>query len=234
MEPKTLWDRATEGESVRVHAAHLSSTASPSTLLRSFSLSAFFSPVKDSSPCKFNQAAWIKAIIQFVYKTSFILCQTATPLTIGGLLTPDLCWGHMMHLLQCSTRVFQAVIRRQEAKHARWESCYSNLRNAVTECKAAWPYQQTRWTMKMCLNNYSWWYWICHNIIINIIFSSLWWFHSREKVTNYHRERERERKIHRLLYFQAKLLWQWKIVSSLEYCQTKELLIKVHTRPCGV
>ncbi len=43
-----------------------------------------------------------------------------------------------------------------------------------------------------------------------------------------------EKKRHNLLYFQAKLLWQWKMVSSLEYCQTKELLIKVHTRPCGV
>lgn len=43
-----------------------------------------------------------------------------------------------------------------------------------------------------------------------------------------------KKKRHNLLSFQAKLLWQWKMVSSLEYCQTKELLIKVHTRPCGV
>ena len=63
---------------------------------------------------KLNQTAWIKAIIQFVYKASFILCQASAPLTVGGLLTSDLCWGLMMHLLQCSTRVFQPIIRRQD------------------------------------------------------------------------------------------------------------------------
>lgn len=134
-------------QKVCVHVLHLSSAASPPPLILSFLLTVSpslpFSLVKDSSPCKLNQAAWIKAIIQFVYKASFILCQPDAPLTIGGLLTPDLCGGHMMHLLHCSTRVFQAIIRRQGAKDAWWESYYSNLRNTVAECKTTWPYQQT-------------------------------------------------------------------------------------------
>lgn len=67
--------------------------------------------VKDSSLRKFNQTAWIKAITQFVYKASFILCQASAPLTICGLLTPDLCWGHMMHLLRSSTRGYYQATR---------------------------------------------------------------------------------------------------------------------------
>ncbi len=136
-------------EKVCVHVP--SSTASPppppppllpSSLLAVIPL-LLRSLVKDSSLCKFNQTAWIKAITQFVYKASFILCQASAPLTIHRSLTPDLCWGHMMHLLHCSTRVFQAIIRRQGAKDAWWESYYSNPCKTVTECKSTWPYQQT-------------------------------------------------------------------------------------------
>lgn len=57
------------------------------------------------------------------------------PLTICGALTPDLGWGHMMHPLRRSTRVFQAIIRRQGAKDAWWESYYSNWSRPETECK---------------------------------------------------------------------------------------------------
>lgn len=112
---------------------HSHSSSSPPHL-PSLSLLPSRSLVKDSSPGKLNQTAWIKAIIQFVYKASFILCQASAPLTVGGSLTPDLCWGLMMHLLHCSTRVFQAIIRRQGAKDAWWESYYSNLCITVTEC----------------------------------------------------------------------------------------------------
>lgn len=136
------------GEGVCVHVPPSTTTS----LLPLFLLIFFFPPsslaflrslVKDSSLCKFNQTAWIKTIIQFVYKASFIRCQAGAPLTIRGSLTPDLCRGHVTHLLHCSTRVFQAIIRRQGAKDAWWESYYSNQRNTETECKTTWPYQQT-------------------------------------------------------------------------------------------
>lgn len=126
-------------EKVCVHATSCPPTAViPSPLC---------SLVKDSSLCKFNQTAWIKAITQFVYKASFILCQASAPLTICGLLTSDWCRGHMMHLLRSSTRVFQAITRRQGAKDAWWESYYSNLSNTEPECKTTWPYQYTGWIM---------------------------------------------------------------------------------------
>lgn len=85
-----------------------SSTAPPPPLLLFLLLSFLLavipsllcSLVKDSSLCKFDQTAWIKAIIQFVYMASFILCQASAPLTIRGLLTPDLCWGHIYNIVQ--------------------------------------------------------------------------------------------------------------------------------------
>lgn len=133
-----------EGEGVCVHV--LSSTASHSlflSFLLAFVPSLLCSLVKDSFLVKLNQTAWIKAIIQFGYEASFILCQASAPLTIRGSLTHDLCRGHVMHSLHCSTRDFQAIIRRQGAKDAWWEFYYSNLCNTVTECKSTWPYQQT-------------------------------------------------------------------------------------------
>lgn len=77
----------------------------PSCLL-SFLQSPPRSLVEDPSSGKLNQTAWIKEIIQFVYKASFILCHAGALLTIGASTTLDLCGGHMMHLLHFSTRVF--------------------------------------------------------------------------------------------------------------------------------
>ncbi len=137
----------------------VSTSCRPPSLLLSFLLavipSLLCSLVKDSSLHKFNQTAWIKAITQFVYKASFILCQANAPFTMCDSLTPDLCWGHMMHLLCCSTRVYQTIIRRQGAKEAWWESHYSNLCNTVTDAKPHDLISRQGGSCKWCLINYS-------------------------------------------------------------------------------
>lgn len=56
--------------------------------------------VKVSSPCKFNKAAWIKTITQFVDK-GYSLSDSG-PLTVWGCMTPDLFLGHVTRLLHCS------------------------------------------------------------------------------------------------------------------------------------
>lgn len=76
-------------------------------------------PLWRTPVCKFNQTPWIKAITQFVYKASFIRCQD------GARWPPT-----FAEVTRCIYyAAFRAVIRRQGAKDAWWESYYSNVSN---------------------------------------------------------------------------------------------------------
>lgn len=106
-----LQDSAKEGQGVCPYCTgHL--LPPPSSL-------ASWAPLWMSPLCKFNQTAWIKAITQFVYKASFIHCQAGArwPPTFAEV-TWCICYA-----------AFQAIIRRQGAKDAWWESYYSNVSN---------------------------------------------------------------------------------------------------------
>lgn len=76
-------------------------------------------PLWRTPVCKSNQTARIKAITQFVYKASFIRCQ-------GGARWP-LTFAEVTWCIYYAD--FQAIIRRQGAKDAWWESYYSNVSN---------------------------------------------------------------------------------------------------------
>lgn len=76
-------------------------------------------PLWRTPVCKFNQTPRIKAITQFVYKASFIRCQD------GARWPPT--FAEVTWCIYYAA--FRAIIRRQGAKDAWWESYYSNASN---------------------------------------------------------------------------------------------------------
>lgn len=142
------WSHGMEGQCdgviVSDHAP--SSTASPPLLsfLLAVTPSLLCSLVKDSSPSKLNQTAWIKAITQFVYKASFILCQAALlwqsaagwPLTLA-----EVTWC-IYYIVQWES--FRLLSGDKGLKMHDGNSiiqiCATLYQN--TKC-STWPYQQT-------------------------------------------------------------------------------------------